>query len=217
MPSSRATAAIGRPLLWTSSTASRLNSLVNPRRVRWDGCLCSSPMRTSSHPRCPASGGRSRGRYVWGVVARPGAEDGAVILAAYARQAGCGQRPLLRLVQGADLGWCQDALDSPMVGLLAGRPELAGWATAGRRRGSWQWGLACRRGGAGEPPSCEPAELGKDSGDVQRWWRRGTAHALCPLPQTCMIRSHDREDGSATGRHSGAVPFPNASTRRALG
>jgi hypothetical protein len=39
-----------------------------------------------------------------------------------------------------------------MVGLLAGRPELAGWATAGGRRGSWQWGLACRRGGAGEPP-----------------------------------------------------------------
>ena len=49
------------PVLRTSSTASRLNSLVNPRRVRWGVCLCSSPMRTSSHPRCPASGGRSKG------------------------------------------------------------------------------------------------------------------------------------------------------------
>jgi len=59
MPSSRATAAIGRPVLRTSSTASRLNSLVNPRRVRCGVCLYSSPIRTSSHPRCPASGGRS--------------------------------------------------------------------------------------------------------------------------------------------------------------
>jgi hypothetical protein len=59
MPNSRAISAIGRPVLPTRSTASRLNSLVNPRRVRCGDCLCSSPMRTSSHPRCPASGGRS--------------------------------------------------------------------------------------------------------------------------------------------------------------
>jgi hypothetical protein len=58
-PSSRAIWAMGRPVLRTNSTASRLNSAVNPRRVRWGGCLCSSPMRASSHPRCPASGGRS--------------------------------------------------------------------------------------------------------------------------------------------------------------
>ncbi len=50
----RATSAIGRPVVQTSSTASRLNASVNRRRVR---CLCSSPMRTSSHRRCPASGG----------------------------------------------------------------------------------------------------------------------------------------------------------------
>ena len=86
-------------------------------------------------------------------------------------------------------------------------------AAEGAGSGAWR----ADAGVQANRPSCEPAKLGKDSGDVQRWWPRGTAHALCPLPQTCMIRSHDREDGSATGRHSGAVPFPNASTRRALG
>src|SRR5829696_7438154 len=56
MPSSRAISAIGRPLLQTSSTASRLNSAVNWRRFL--GCL--SSMRTSSaQGRCPASGGKS--------------------------------------------------------------------------------------------------------------------------------------------------------------
>src|SRR5215211_424240 len=57
MPSSRAISAIGRPLLRTSSTASRLNSAVNWRRFL--GCL--SSMRTSSaQGRCPASGGKSK-------------------------------------------------------------------------------------------------------------------------------------------------------------
>jgi hypothetical protein len=51
-----ATSAIGRPVLRTRFTASRFYSLVSPRRVRWGPCLCSSPMRTSSHPRRPASG-----------------------------------------------------------------------------------------------------------------------------------------------------------------
>src|SRR5829696_6205600 len=56
MPSSRAISAIGRPLLQTSSTASRLNSAVNWRRFL--GCL--SSMRTSSaQGRCPASGRKS--------------------------------------------------------------------------------------------------------------------------------------------------------------
>src|SRR5512132_315129 len=57
MPSSRAISAIGRPLVRTSSTASRLNSAVNWRRF----LRCLSSMRTSSaQGRCPASGGKSR-------------------------------------------------------------------------------------------------------------------------------------------------------------
>jgi len=47
MPSSRAISAIGRPLVRTSSTASRLNSAVNWRRS--PGCL--SSMQTSSRSR----------------------------------------------------------------------------------------------------------------------------------------------------------------------
>src|SRR5215218_5149199 len=55
MPNSRAIWAIGRPLVRTKSTASRLNSAVNWRRFL--GCL--SSMRTSSaQGRCPASGGK---------------------------------------------------------------------------------------------------------------------------------------------------------------
>src|SRR5215207_4521204 len=73
MPSSRAISAIGRPLLPTSSTASRLNSAVNWRRVL--GCL--SSMRTSSaQGRCPASGGKSNPAAGW-VVGGGGEHAGA--------------------------------------------------------------------------------------------------------------------------------------------
>src|ERR671934_3041094 len=56
MPSSRAILAIGRPLVRTSSTASRLNSWVNWRLVLF--CL-SGIWTASSHRRCPAIGGKS--------------------------------------------------------------------------------------------------------------------------------------------------------------
>src|SRR6266480_721947 len=60
MPRSWAIWAIGRPVVRTSSTASCLNSLVNSRRARgcflWFSC-CSAIGTSSSHRRCPASGG----------------------------------------------------------------------------------------------------------------------------------------------------------------
>ncbi|QBI22039.1 hypothetical protein ER308_13805 [Egibacter rhizosphaerae] len=46
MPSSAATSAIDFPLVRTSSTASRLNSAENFRRVRCAPCCCSSDMWT---------------------------------------------------------------------------------------------------------------------------------------------------------------------------
>src|SRR6266516_250686 len=56
MPSSRAISAIGRPVVRTSSTASRLNSGVNCRLV----LFCFSVIWTpSSHRRCPANRGKS--------------------------------------------------------------------------------------------------------------------------------------------------------------
>src|SRR6266545_4878206 len=56
MPSSRAISAIGRPLVRTSSTASRLNSGVNCRLLLR---CCSGIWTASSHRRCPATGGKS--------------------------------------------------------------------------------------------------------------------------------------------------------------
>src|SRR6266545_528960 len=58
MPSSRAISAIGRPLVRTSSTASRLNSGVNCRLFL---CCLSGIWTPSSHRRCPATGGKSSG------------------------------------------------------------------------------------------------------------------------------------------------------------
>src|SRR6266545_3308762 len=57
MPSSRAISAIGRPLVRTSSTASRLNSGVNCRLLLR---CCSGIWTASSHRRCPATGGKSK-------------------------------------------------------------------------------------------------------------------------------------------------------------
>jgi hypothetical protein len=158
-----------------------------------------------------------RGRYLWGVVALPGAE-----MAPSSSQ----PMPDRPGVANAHCSAWSRALISGGARMRSTPPWWGSWqvgqnSPAGPQQGAAEGaGSGAWRADAGvqaNRPSCEPAKLGKDSGDVQRWWPRGTAHALCPLPQTCMIRSHDREDGSATGRHSGAVPFPNASTRRALG
>src|SRR5574341_112135 len=67
MPSSRAISAIGRPLVRTNSTASRLNSGVNWRLVL---CCLSGIWTASSHRRCPATHRDSGGRPARGAVRR---------------------------------------------------------------------------------------------------------------------------------------------------
>src|SRR5215218_2838757 len=105
MPSSRAISAIGRPLLRTSSTASRLNSAVNWRRFL--GCL--SSMRTSSaQGRCPASGGKSTPiRSLLELVTDPGLET--AVLCGHGEQIGGLVRQLADggLVGDASLRWAK--------------------------------------------------------------------------------------------------------------
>src|SRR6266511_2201443 len=109
MPSSRAISAIGRPLVRTSSTASRLNSGVNCRLLLR---CCSGIWTASSHRRCPATGGKS--------TLAQRLVDGVQLLVGQARgvpgRAGAAQRLQPAL---APMG-------VPAADVLAGHAELVG-------------------------------------------------------------------------------------------